>query len=304
MDSRKPIDGTGSALMLLLCLTWSGQQLVLKWTAADMAPVLQIALRCAGAALLVLALMQWRSERIDFAAGPWRPGLLCGLLFAFEFLLAGIALQYTLASHVIVFVYTAPIFAALGLHAMRIERLVPLQWLGIAISFAGIAIAFIGHGETALPDGVSLAGDAMALGAGAGWGATTVVVRSTRLGRAPATEALLYQLVVAFVLLMIAAIVLGQTAYTTTPRLIGGLAFQTVIVTFASFLTWFWLLQRYLAWQLGVFSFITPLFGVLLGAWLLDEALEAGFLVGAALVVLGILLVSGHAWLKRITGSN
>ena len=44
---------------------------------------------------------------------------------------------------------------------------------------------------------------------------------------------------------------------------------------------------------------MTPLFGVALGVWLLGEPLEPGFVVGAVLVLLGILLVNGQAWLPR-----
>jgi drug/metabolite transporter (DMT)-like permease len=112
--------------------------------------------------------------------------------------------------------------------------------------------------------------------------------------------ALLYQLVGAFVLLLIAAIVLGQTGLKHTPMVWSNLAFQVVVVSFASFLVWFWLLRQYVASQLGVFSFMTPLFGVAFGVWLLNEPMEPGFVGGAALVLLGIVLVSGHGWLKKM----
>lgn len=72
-----------------------------------------------------------------------------------------------------------------------------------------------------------------------------------------------------------------------------------MIVSFASFLTWCWLLRRYLASQLGVFSFLTSLFGGLLGVWLLGEPLEPQFIAGSGLVLAGIGVVSGHATLAR-----
>ena len=71
------------------------------------------------------------------------------------------------------------------------------------------------------------------------------------------------------------------------------------MVSFASFLVWFWLLRHYLASRLGVFSFLTPLFGILLGAWLLSEPIEPSFLMGAVPVLLGIVLVSGGAWVTQ-----
>ena len=126
----------------------------------------------------------------------------------------------------------------------------------------------------------------------AAWGATTVVIRTTQVSRLPATQSLLYQLVMAFALLVPAAMLTGQNTFHPTPIVLANLAFQAVIVSFLSFLLWFWLLRHYLASRLGVFSFLTPLLGVLLGAWLLGEALEPAFLGGSALVLAGIALVS------------
>lgn len=50
---RKPIDGTGIMVMTSLCLIWGMQQLVVKATAVDISPMLQMMLRSAGAAALV-----------------------------------------------------------------------------------------------------------------------------------------------------------------------------------------------------------------------------------------------------------
>jgi drug/metabolite transporter (DMT)-like permease len=65
-----------------------------------------------------------------------------------------------------------------------------------------------------------------------------------------------------------------------------------VIVAFASFLAWFWLLTRYLATRLSVFSFLAPLFGVIAGVVVLGEPLRPLFALAAALVVAGIVLVN------------
>lgn len=297
MDTRKALDGQAIGLMLMLCLVWGLQQVVLKATAADIAPIFQIALRSGVAAVLVGLVMVARGERMRIVDGTWRAGLLVGALFGFEFLLVGEGLRHTSASHMVVFLYTAPIFAALGLHwKLPSERLGVVQWLGIALAFGGLAIAFFGRNSGAPSSASSnvLWGDFLGLLAGAAWGATTVVIRCTKLAAAPATQTLLYQLVAAFVLLLIASIGTGQAHFNPTPAVWASLLFHSVVVSFASFLLWFWLLRKYLASRLGVFSFMTPLFGVVLGAWLLQEPLEASFLVGAVPVLIGIVLVSGR----------
>lgn len=302
VDTRKPVDGQAAGLMVMLCLTWSLQQIALKATAGDIAPMLMIGMRSGIAAVLVGLVILLRRENFSLRSGSWRPGLAVGFLFALEYLLLGEGLRHTSAAHASVFLYSAPIFAALGLHLkLPAERLAPLQWVGISLAFIGIAVAFLGGGQPGQGGaGNMLLGDLLALAAGAAWGATTVVIRCSRLSSVPATQTLLFQLVGAFALLVPAAALLGQLSINPTPLALANLAFQSVIVSFASFLLWFALLRRYLASRLGVFSFMTPLFGIVLGAWLLDERIEPSFLTGAALVLAGIVLVSGYGWLMQV----
>ncbi|TCU95232.1 threonine/homoserine efflux transporter RhtA [Paracandidimonas soli] len=301
IDERKPLDVLAVSAMMVLCLIWSLQQILLKATGAYMAPMLQLGVRSGVAAVLVMLLVLVRTRRLAFSPGAWKPGLLAGLLFAGEFLLVGESLRFTSAAHMVVFLYTAPVFAALGLHLLLpSERLALGQWLGIGLAVSGIAVTFLGPGAQTGDMKAMLLGDLLALGAGALWGLTTVVIRSTRLSAIPPSEALLYQLGSAFVLLVVAAFWLGQTQVQWTGALALSLLFQSVVVAFLSFLIWFWLLQRYQASRLGVFSFATPVFGVLLGAWLLSEAIEPRFLMGAALVLAGVILVSAYGWLCQL----
>ena len=298
-DTRRPLDSQAVVLMLLLCLIWSLQQIVLKATALDFSPTLQLALRSGIAAVLVWLYMRSKGERLTMNSGIWQPGLIVGVLFALEFVLVGQAVRHTTAGHVVVFLYSAPVFAALGLHLkLPAERLAPLQWLGIALAFGGIAVAFLGH-DTKGNAQTSLLGDAMALGGALAWGLTTVAIRTTALSNLPATQTLLYQLAVGFVLLMVAAVLMGQTTLHPSWQVWSALAFNAVVVCFFSFLVWFSLLRKYLASRLGVFSFLTPILGVVLGAWLLNEPIEPNFALGALLVLAGIVLVSGYSWLVR-----
>lgn len=300
MLARRPMDAQAVGLMVLLCATWGLQPVALKAIALQVPPVLQLGLRSGVAALLVGCLMLLRREAISWRSGNWRPGLVVGALFASEFLLVGEGLKYTTASHMVIFLYTAPIFAALGLH-LRLphERLSLAQWLGIAVAFAGVVLAFsarLTQQSSELP--LQWFGDALGLLGAIAWGATTVTVRCSRLATAKAGETLLYQLLGAFVLLLGVAAVTGQVHFEPSPLVWASLGFQAVIVSFASFLTWFWLLGRYLASRIGVLSFMTPLFGVVFGVLLLNEPLETPFLLGGGLVLSGIALVSGHDLLR------
>lgn len=302
MDERKALDQTASSLMIVLCMVWGLQQVILKMAASDISPLMQIALRSGLAALLLLPLVLLDKKSQLMNPKNVKAGALVAVLFSLEFFLLAQALQLTSASHAVVLLYTAPIFVALGLHwKLPSERLTLLQWTGIGIAFIGIVVTFIRPQQIGVNtfQQQMLWGDLYALAAAIAWAATTVTVRLSSLAQAAVTQTLFYQLAGSFILLLGLAFFLGQAVVQWTPLVIGSLAFHTLIVSFASFLAWFWLLRNYLASRLGVFSFLTPLFGIIFGVWLLDENIDANFIFGTALVLLGILVVSLQGWLRK-----
>lgn len=291
--TRKPLDGFSIASMVGLCVIWGFQQVAIKISAPDMSPVLQVGIRSAGAALLVLAVMLVRRENLSLRDGTLGPGLLVGLLFGGEFLAVSMGLNYTTAGHMAVFLYTAPIFTVLGIPFLsREERMNRKQWLGAGVAFAGVAMAF--SGSFFGPGGKDmLLGDALGILGGILWAATTLVIRGSRLSETPATKTLLYQLAGAGLMLPVYAWFSGKMGSVVwTPRLGANLVFQTVVVAFASYLYWFWLLRKYLASRLSVFSFLTPMFGISFGVLILKEPLDPRFVIGALLVLTGITIVN------------
>ncbi len=150
----------------------------------------------------------------------------------------------------------------------------------------------------------ALWGDFLALLGGIFWAATTVSVRLSRLAEAPATQTLFYQLLMGGILLLPLAFFSGQATIQWTTLSISSLIFHTMLISFASYLIWFWMLKHYLASRLGVFSFLTPVFGMLFGVLILDEQIELNFIVGTCMVMLGVILVSLQGWLKKPNTTN
>lgn len=297
IPARKNLDGSAIALMILLCICWGLQQVAVKLAAPVIGSTLQLGLRSALAALLVAALIAFKKIPFSVRDGNLLPGLAAGLLFALEFLCISFGLNYTSASHMSVFLYTAPIFTVLGLHwLIPAERLQGRQWLGIAAAFAGVALAFSGaFSEAGSGRALSemLIGDALALLAALLWAATTITIRRSSLAEAEPTTTLLYQLSGAAVLLLAYVALRGDSLAGSWDRTAWiSLLFQTVVIAFASYLAWFWLMRRYLASRLSVFSFLTPLFGVAAGVLWLHDTVSLRFALGALLVLAGIALVN------------
>ena len=125
------------------------------------------------------------------------------------------------------------------------------------------------------------------------WGLTTLVIRATRLSQAPAEKTLAYQLAVSAALFWLMVWAVGEP----WPQQVSTLSwvslfFQTVVVAFASFLTWFWLMRHYPAAKLSSFTLVTPLAGLAFGVLLLGEPLTLRLVAAAAAVALGLVLIN------------
>ncbi|EMB9111862.1 MULTISPECIES: DMT family transporter [Klebsiella] len=303
---RKQVDTYATLVMTSLCIVWGIQQVAIKGVADEISPALQVAIRSGAAAGLIYLLIILKKTSLENFANCLIPGGAVGILFGFQFLFVAEGLRYTSASHMSVFLYTAPIFAALGLQFFRPdERLCAPQWIGIAIAFAGICVAFLSGKAPDDSSSKTLAGDIMGLFAGLSWGATTVLVRCSSLSGAPASLTLFYQLTGGFLLLSAYSYFSDQNHFEPGAVGIASLIFQSAIVGFLSYLAWYSLMHKYMASQLGILSFMTPVFGVITAVFFLSEQLQSGFISGSMLILSGISVVSGWPWfrLRFLTGS-
>lgn len=293
------LDNRAIAVLLVCCLFWGFQQVLVKATVAEVPPMFQAFLRFAIATVALLAWCLWRGIALSAPGEPrgvrWG-GLLAGALFAGEFACIYLGLQYTQASRLTVFLYCAPFWVALLLpRFVPGEGLRGWQWLGLAGAFAGVALA-LGDGlwhPGAERHPLAWLGDALGLGAGLMWGLTTVVIRSTPVGAIAPARQLLYQVVVSTALMPLLSLALGETwSLQMSTFAWVSLLLQALIGAFASYLAWMWLLAHYNATKMSAFVFLTPVFALLFGALWLGEPVTPGLLVALALVAVGIVVVN------------
>lgn len=291
MHATRPFGALPVLVMLILCASWALQQIAVKFALPETGPMLQGALRSTGASAL-LALYVWRrGSTPDLRAAVVLPGLLCGLMFGTEFIMLYQSLAWTDAARVVMFLYTAPFFVAAGGHLwFPGERLDLKAILGIALAFSGVVIAL--RPPEAAGDSAWL-GDLLALGAGAVWGLTTLLIRGSELRSAPPSQVLLFQLAVSALMFWVAVPLTGEALALPTGRAaIGSLLYQTLWVATISYVIWFFMITRYSATKLSVVTFVTPLIGAALGVLLLGEKLGADLALAVSAVAVGILLVS------------
>lgn len=288
------LDTFAISTVLLCCVLWGLNQVAVKAALAEIGPLWQAGLRSLGAAALVALWARARGIRLFERDGTLPGGLLAGALFGLEFACIFAGLQFTSASRMVVFIYLSPFVVALGMPFIsKTERLSLRQAAGLLLAFGAVSWAFAEGFGSSKGSPHQWLGDALGLLAALLWGGTTLAIRATRLSQASAEKTLLYQLGVSGLGLVLAALLTNeQLPLRWSMQLSGLMLFQTVIVSFASYLMWFWLVRHYPATRLSSFTLATPLFGLLAGAALLGEPVTQRLIIALAALALGIALVN------------
>jgi drug/metabolite transporter (DMT)-like permease len=291
---RRDFTPLALALLILCCASWGFQQVAVKLILPEVPAAFQAALRSWIGLAVVLAYALIAGRDLSLRDGTLGPGLLAGAMFAVEFAALFAALGLTDAARVVMLLFSAPFVVAIGGRFLPQPEPLALDRLaGIAIAFVGLAVLLEPWKGAAR---ATLAGDLLALSAGILWGLTTLLVKATALRTAEPAKVLLLQLAASAVLLLPISLAMGESW--RLPASSGAwlsLAYTGVWVVAFTYLVWFWMLRTYPAAKLSALTFLTPVFGILFGWLVLDEALTANFALAAVLVIGGIVLVTRPA---------
>jgi len=293
---KRALDGQAIATVIGLCLLWGLSQVSIKVANQGVSPIFQAAVRSIIAASLLALWARRRGLPLLHRDRTLLHGLAIGLLFGTEFVFVYLGLYYTTASHAVIFLYTAPLFVALGAHwLLPAEPLTGRKCVGLALAFVGVLATF--WDSLQFPTQLQLLGDLLSLTAGFLWAVTSLYLkRVVRTAMTP-SQMLFYQLGFSAVQLSVMSLWFEPRQVThLTPVVVASIAYQGIIVAFASYLVWFWLIQVYPVSNISAFTFFTPIFGIFLGGVLLQEPFTAKLLVGGGLVTSGMALVN---WPER-----
>jgi drug/metabolite transporter (DMT)-like permease len=292
MSSRHDhLDATAITIMIACCCCWGLHQVAIKVANSGISPLMQAGLRGSIASVLVLIWCAARGIRLFERDRSLWLGILLALVFAAEFVLLYWGLAYTTASRSIVLIYLAPFVVAIGAHLwVPGERLGLSQMAGLVAAFAGMLVAF--SDALHLPSPGQLTGDAMIVAAAILWGASTVLIKATRLVAISPSKTLLYQLAGSALLLPVSLIVGEKGVTDPSFRVLAAFAYSTVGIGFVTYLAWFWLIANYPATKLSGFSFLAPLLGVIASSILLAEPITPALWAALALVAFGITLIN------------
>ncbi|WP_226898420.1 DMT family transporter [Mangrovicoccus algicola] len=283
------MDLAGAAGLVLFAAVFALNQVVIKITNGGFQPIFGAGLRGLGAAICLLVWIRWRRIPIRLPREARKGAVLIGLCFTTEFLCLFLSLDLTSVSRSVVIFYSMPVWLTLAGHFLIPgERITPMRAAGLACALAGVGIALADRGGGQ----ASLAGDLLALGAALGWTGIALCARVTPLRDVRPEVQLLCQLAISTVLLLALSPLFGPFLRDLQAIHLWGLGFQAVVVASGGFLFWLWVLSIYPAGPVASFSFLTPVFGVVLGWLILGEPLGPGIFLALLLVAAGLLLIN------------
>lgn len=291
------LNGAGLAILLGIQFLLAGNQIVIKIVNAGLQPVFFAGLRSALAIVFVWAFLVWRGRPPRLKRATLGAGLLIGALFAAEFTLLFLALDLTTVGRSSVLMYSMPVWFAIMAHYGLDERITPMKAIGLALAFSGTAWAIL-HGTSGKGEG-NLIGDLCALGAAIGWAATAYVARRPVMRAEGPEMQLFWMVLVSAPILILISLLFGPWVRDLQAVHILWLIMQSSVIVAGVFIAWLWLMSVYPSSTVAAFSFLTPVFAILLGAVVFDETLSWAILGPGALVATGIVLINRSAAAPR-----
>ena len=273
-----------AARLLLLAAIWGASFLFTRITAPVFGPVLTAELRTLIAGIALAAYFaatgydpEWRRWRRHYIiVGIFSSGL--------PFLLWAYAALSLTAGLLSVLNATSPMWGALCSAALLRERLGWRQTLGLLLGVAGVVLVTDpGHARLHYP------AIAAALVAAFSYGLIATYIKRWASNVPPRGLAVGTQ--VAAGILLIPFIAVGPPATAPTPLAAASILALGLVCGAIAYLLYFRLVAELGATGALTVTYLIPVFGVLWGALFLGEAVSLFTLAGAALVILGTVLV-------------
>ncbi len=277
-------------------LAWSFNYIAGKIALEHLDPSTLVSFRLvlAGAIYLMLFLGTRRPSGVDWREVP--RFILLGI-FGVVMNQGGftVALAYTSVGHVAIILAMGPVLVLLLARIIGQETLTPVKVVGVILSFCGIALLAIEQGLSLHTGG--LIGDLIAIGGSIGFAVFTVFGKRVR-HRYDAIGFNTYTHLTGAVLLLPLAIHQGMALDWHRVGWQGwaAMSYMAVFSSVFAYLIFYKLLGHLSATQVSSFNYLLPIVATTLGVVLLDERLNRGFFVAAALVLAGVWLAQSTRW--------
>ena len=293
MKKKEKIDLFGALALMSLSALLGLNHVIIKVVNTGLNPVFFAGLRSLLAFFFLIIYFKLTNKKIEFSKDKMGISILAGIVFALEFLLLFLALDFTSVARNSILYYSMPIWVTVfGHFFLPNERLNFFKSVGLISAFAGVALAVSNNNETFSIYNWQLIGDFFAIMAAILWAMLIYLVKGTSFKEVPPEMQLVWMVMVSAPILLIASLFFGDLVREFQIIHLWGLLFQSIVVVAGGFLFWLWLAAIYPASGVASFSFLSPIFTILFGWALLNEAVNYTFIAAAILVVVGLVFIN------------
>jgi drug/metabolite transporter (DMT)-like permease len=286
---------TDYARLVAVPAIWGGTFVAGKHVVATLSPLMGSFARylVACAALLVAAFaLEGGLPRLTRRQGL--ATFVLGLLgvFAYNLFFMG-ALEHLPGSRAALIIALNPVIT-ITISAIALnERLSARRWLGVVIALFGVWIV-ISHGDIVSVTSAGVgAGELLMLGAVTSWALYTVIGRKVLVGLSPLAATNYAALWGTFLLGVVALPHFTELRASQFGwDMIGALLYLGMLGTALAFVWYYTSIQRLGTAIASIFNNLVPVFGVAISVILLGEPLLASMLIGGAIAITGVMLVS------------
>ncbi|MFQ5886504.1 MAG: DMT family transporter [Anaerolineae bacterium] len=279
-------------LLLAVVLIWGSVFSVIKYTLQEIGPLAFATARFLGASIFLLALVYLVEGKPIIEREDWlRVGVVGIIGIGFYQILFTLGLNYTTASNSSLLIATGPIFTLLFAVLFREERIVPLQIVGILVSFLGVGMIVGVHSGGLTLSVEDLKGDLFTLICAAINGLCAVISK-----RPLKRLSSLRLMTVSFVLGTLSMLPFTWRALLYQPwahlSLHGwlGLGYSAVLAGGVGYVIWFQAIGEIGATRTMIYNYLIPVVAVGVAVLTLGEHLTPLQALGALIVFVGIAL--------------
>ena len=293
MKKKEKIDLFGALALMSLSALLGLNHVIIKVVNTGLNPVFFAGLRSLLAFFFFIIYFKLTNKKIEFSKDKMGISILAGIVFALEFLLLFLALDFTSVARNSILYYSMPIWVTVfGHFFLPNERLNFFKSVGLISAFAGVALAVSNNNETFSIYNWQLIGDFFAIMAAILWAMLIYLVKGTSFKEVPPEMQLVWMVMVSAPILLIASLFFGDLVREFQIIHLWGLLFQSIVVVAGGFLFWLWLAAIYPASGVASFSFLSPIFTILFGWAILNETVNYTFIAAAILVIVGLVFIN------------
>ena len=284
--------------LILLAAIWGGSFLFMRIAAPVLGPAVLIEYRVVFASLFLLAVALLMKKPLDLRQN-WKHYLILGFFnSALPFLLYAYAARTLSASVMAVLNATAPIWGAVIGAVWQRQMVSARVMLGLVMGTGGVAL-LVGFDHASSREGAGLA-IAAALFAAFNYGIASTYAKSARAVE-PFANA--HGSMWAASLLVLPSLAFFPQPGQATVGIMGAALALGVVCSGVAYLLYYRLIRDVGPTSALTVTFLSPLFGILLGTVFLEEVVGWYTIVGSAIVIVGTALVTGFkpnfGWLRK-----